>query len=195
MSVIHIIGVIVVIIGLVWLIVTGWNNIIYNTRKFGQTQGLLTRLGVKPKNSAARQAVNENPFVTNPQDIPLNADPSARYLPVVEYAYTVGGIAYKSDNLVFQGKGSYTAGETRAMLSQLTLGQAVTVLYNVNRPSESYLFMGKFNGKDYIAAIVTLVIGAIIIGLSSKSSKKTRSNDDIDLRDVDTPQDQISRYR
>lgn len=199
MGVIHLIGTIVLIIGIIWLIVTGWNNMIYNNRKLGQTQGLLTRLGIKPMNGAARRTVNDNHFVTNPQDIPLNGDPSARYLPVVEYAYTVGGVAYKSDRLVFQGKGSYTAGETRAMVSQLSLGQPVTVLYNINRPSEAYLFVGKFNGSNYITSLILIVIGAIIILLANHAAKKKKEKSpaivEIRLEDVDTPMDRVSRFR
>lgn len=199
MGVIHLIGVIVIVIGIIWLIATGWNNVVYNTRKLGQTQGLLTRFGIKPMNGAARRTVNDNSFVTNPQDIPLNGDPSARYLPIVEYAYTVGGVAYRSDRLVFQGKSSYTAGETRAMASQLSLGQPVTVLYNINRPSESYLFVGKFNGTNYITALILIVIGAVIVLLANHSAQKKKEKSpavvEIRLEEVDTPMDRVSRYR
>jgi hypothetical protein len=184
MTVLSVIGMIIGIIGLIWLIVSIWNMATFSESKFGTTTGFVINAVVKPLNSAAGKVY------LNPSDVPLVGNSDARYAPEVIYAYRVGDNNYKSTNFMYGGKNSFTAAEIRALMANVYVNSQVNVRYELKHPEKAYLHIGKPSYNNIWYSIGLLIIGALLVHFG----RGKKSDDDVSLSSIEiNNQPQISR--
>lgn len=97
------------------------------------------------------------------------AETSVTYTPVVEYAYTVDGVAFTSQRRDFSPADSFED-KVRAqeVVDEFETGREVTVRYNSNFPQQAALRVLKPMGHtgNLLYGIVNVVMGALMIVLA-----------------------------
>lgn len=151
----NIIGLILGIIGLVWLIHGIWKNIkINNISKWPKTKATVLSALAEPANAAAGSRYIE------PQNLVINKNDNAQYIPRVTYQYRVAGQDHISSNVVYSGQNSYNAVDTKTILGGMSPNSIIDVYYNPNSPSEAYIY----NGKTTYTPIIMGLILALLAG-------------------------------
>lgn len=171
----NIIGIILGIIGLIWLIHGLWRNMkINNISKWPKANATVLSSLAEPANSQAGSRY------ISPQDIVVSKDNNnAQYIPRVTYQYRVNGKDYISSNVVYSGQSSYNAFDTKTILADMSPNSVIQIYYNPSNPSEAYIYNGKTSYTSIIMGVILLLLAAYIFWHYHKNPKYVIISDGI----------------
>lgn len=170
-TVISIIAIILGIIGLVWLIYGIWRNVkIRDISEWPKTNAFVLNSIIEPANRAAGST-----YIEPRNFVVTKKNSSAQYIPKVAYRYNVDGRDYQSFNVVFSGQKTYNALDTKTIIGQIYPGSIISVYYNPNKPSESYIYNSNTSYINIIIGVILLLLAIYLLYRHVPKSKYVTS--------------------
>lgn len=170
----NIIALILAIIGLVFLFHNIWKNSkVNNISRWPKTNAYVLNIVAEPANGAAG-----NTYV-DPRNIVITKNSNAEYIPRISYRYRVDNKDYESGNFIYDGKYSYNAYDTKALMEPIQPRSTISVYYNPKNHSESYVYPGTQSWMGVWTGIILLIISAVLFyfgGKKAKASAKSGSS-------------------
>lgn len=164
-----IVALILGIVGLAWMLHTLWrNHKINQIRSWPKTNATIINALIEP--------LDRYPGTQflDPQSFEPRRGDNAQYRPVVLYRYRVGNKEFQSTNLMYAGKKSYNALETKAMIGQFRAGETIEVLYNPSNNAESYIYNGAHNYWGVLWGILLILIAIFIYNKGTKKANTAK---------------------
>jgi uncharacterized membrane protein len=161
----NLVAIVILIIGLILVIYGSYKKWkVSQVSQWPQVRARVLNAVAEPVNSEAGTQ-----FV-QVQDLPLDVDSPARYMPRVSYSYRTAGKTYNSESFIYNEKSSYTAQEMRALLNPLQ-GGTTLAMYNPSDASESYMY---YEGASWLTPILGVIFIIIAFGIGLYSVYQVR---------------------
>jgi hypothetical protein len=93
-------------------------------------------------------------------------DESVTFVPVVEYRYQIGAVAYTGSGIGFGEIGYGSRGRAEKVLARYPVGSAIDVYYNPAKPAQTFLEAG--GGAiawSMLAVGVAILMVAVVLGI------------------------------
>lgn len=154
----NIIALILGIIGLILIIRGIWINwTIDKIKSWPKTKATVLSVMIK-------QLDNDiNNIYLTPKQISDEPYKFGRYIPKIIYSYTVNGVKYESDTVIYPAISSYSYDKVVSIVGNLKDNNTIEVYYDPKNPNKSYIITGKREYSGLIIGII-LVIIAVYLG-------------------------------